>query len=423
MYSPSDDLTALAHRIWGSFLGRCVHRFITMEGIDRCLVLSSQAFTALIPLLILVSTVAPPGEPDVVANTIITKFGLTGDGAEAVRQLFEIPDTAASGVSVASAILLIYSGVSFTRRLQKMYRAAWEQQKAGVRGNLYAALGLLVLVVELMILYGITALVRHLPFDWLVILPVSIALGLLPWTSIPYLLLDRQVYWRRLLVAGGLAATCMAGFSTATTFYMPDLMDQYVRDFGLFGVTIAIIGWLLAGTGFIVASTAVGAEFDRSTAPWVVRLKLRLRLYDPAVGVPEVSVDARAAGLNSDDLVLLARVLANWLVMAGAVWVATWVVPSIEVHGGLVTYLWLSLLLGFVNAVIGPLLQLLVITVTVVRLGLLALLVNGVLLALTAGLSRDLEVGGLAGAVLGALVISTALTLRELVVRPFRRGE
>ena len=58
---PSDDLAALSLRLWGSFLGRCVHRFLMMQGIDRCIVLSSQCFTALIPLLILVSTLAPAG--------------------------------------------------------------------------------------------------------------------------------------------------------------------------------------------------------------------------------------------------------------------------------------------------------------------------------------------------------------------------
>jgi uncharacterized membrane protein YvlD (DUF360 family) len=279
----------------------------------------------------------------------------------------------------------------------------------------------MVLIVEVGILYAITSLVRHLPFDWLVIIPVSLVTGFLPWTSIPYLLMDRQVHWRRLLVAGGLAATCMAGYGAATTFYMPELMNQYTNDFGLFGVTIALIGWLLGVTGFIVASAAVGAEFDRSTAPWALRLKARFRLADPALPAPQPPAVQPATGLTSDDLVLLARVLANWLVMAGAVWVATWLVPGIEVHGGLGTYLWLSLLLGLVNAVIGPVLSLLVITLTVVRLGLLALLVNGVLLALTAGLSRNLEVGGVTSAVLGALVISTALTLRELVVRPFHR--
>jgi membrane protein len=119
-----DDATALAQRVWASFLGRAVHRFIRMQGIDRCLVLSSQAFTALIPLLIVAATITPPGGPDVLARTIITKFGLSGSSAESVQLLFETQGVAEGGLTLASALLLLYSGVSFTRRLQKMYRAA-----------------------------------------------------------------------------------------------------------------------------------------------------------------------------------------------------------------------------------------------------------------------------------------------------------
>ena len=55
----TDDLTALGERVWGSFIGRCMHRFIRMEGFDRSLVLASQAFTALIPMLIVTAALAP----------------------------------------------------------------------------------------------------------------------------------------------------------------------------------------------------------------------------------------------------------------------------------------------------------------------------------------------------------------------------
>ena len=278
---PMDDFTALAERIWGSFIGRCVHRFIRMEGFDRSLVLASQAFTALIPLLIVVAALAPSGGPELIGETIITKFGLTGTSADAVNQLFAVSGVAESTASVGSAILLLYSGVSFTRRMQKMYRAAWNQQKAGVRGNLFAALGLFVFVAEVLLVYWIMSLAKHLPLDWVVALPLSIVTGLVPWTSVPYLLMNRQVHWRRLLVGGALTATTMAIFSLATTLYMPDLIDQYTAQFGLFGVTIAIIGWMLGAAVIVVASTAIGAEFDGSRAPWAVSLKDRWRLRDP----------------------------------------------------------------------------------------------------------------------------------------------
>ncbi len=389
-----------------------------MAGFDRCIVLSSQAFTALIPLLILVSTLAPPGEEDVVAKTIISKFRLTGESAAAVEQLFEIPDGAVTSVSVASAFLLLYSGVSFTRRLQAMYRATWGLEKAGVRGNVFATLGLFVLLAEVLIFYGIRSFFENLPFDVPLTVALAAATGVVLWTSIPFLLLNRRVHWRRLLVAGGLTSFAATMFGMATTIYMPGLVERAVGDFGLFGITIAIIGWLLAVSAVVVASTVVGAEFDQSSTPWLTRVKTRYGLVDPDHASPGPMGETEASGLTSQDLYILGQVLTNWLIMAAAVWAATLVVPGIDVHGGFPTYLAVSLLLGLVNAILGPLLRLVAMPLNLVTMGLFALVTNGVLLAVTAALTDRLEVSGFADAVLGALVISVIITLREVVARP-----
>lgn len=420
---PSDDLVALVERVGESFVGRCVRRFLSMAGIDRCIVLSSQAFTALIPLLILVSAFAPTSEPDVVATTLITKFGLAGDSADAVAQLFHVPEGSSSNIGAFSALLVLFSGVSFTRRLQRMYRAAFEQQNAGVRSGLFAALGLLALLTEVLVLYSLRSAVKTLPFGWVLTLPLTAVTGVVLWTSIPYLLLNRQVHWRRLLVGGAATAVGSTVYGVATSLYMPGLVDRYTREFGLFGITIAIIGWLLAVSGILVGATAIGAEFDRSTVHWALRLRTRLRLYDPAAGPPPPPPPGDTSGLTSDDLLLLVRVLGNWAVLAAAVWVATALVPGIHVTGGVLTYLGVSLLLGLVNAVLGPLLHLVALPLTVLTLGLFALVVNGVLLAVTAWVSSDLAVDGLASALLGAVVIAVVTTLLELVLRPLRQPE
>ena len=144
----SEDVTAFAQRAMDSFLGRSVLRFIRMEGFDRSIVLSSQAFTALIPLFIIVASAAPAGEESAIADPFINRFALTGDSAAAVEQLFTTPPGATSSVTIFSALLLLYSGVAFTRRMQRMYRAAWEQEKVGVRSTVFATLGLLALVAE-----------------------------------------------------------------------------------------------------------------------------------------------------------------------------------------------------------------------------------------------------------------------------------
>lgn len=252
-----------------------------MQGIDRSVVLSSQAFTALIPLLILATLLAPAGSEDRIAQVLIRRFALEGDGAAAVTLLFDIPEGAAGGVSVVSAVLLLASGTSFARRMQAMYRAAWDQEKAGVRGGLYAVAGLLVLVMEVAVLYGARSAVRHLPMSWALTVPVSFAVGVLLWTSIPYVLLNRRVHWLRLLAGGTVAALGTTAYSLVTTLYMPALVNRYTAQFGLFGITIALLGWLLAIAGVLVASAAIGAEFDASEEPWVAHLKQRLGLRDP----------------------------------------------------------------------------------------------------------------------------------------------
>jgi putative membrane protein len=150
----------------------------------------------------------------------------------------------------------------------------------------------------------------------------------------------------------------------------------------------------------------------------VVALKTRYALFDPAVGVPTVDPQAAASGLNSSDLLILFRVLVNWLILAAAVWAATAIVPGISVPGGFLTLLVVSLLLGLVNAVLGPLLHLVALPLTLLTLGTFALVVNGVLLAVTAGLTHQLDADGLGSCILGALVISVVTTVLELVLRP-----
>src|SRR4051794_7315840 len=226
---PSDDLVALSRRVAESFLVRCLSRFLAISGFDRCIVLSSQAFTAFIPLLILVSTLAA-GHQDFLAHTIIARFGLTGDSASAVLQLFSTPDSTSDGVSVLSALLLVLSAVSFTRRLQSMYRAAWEQDHHGVRSGLFAALGLATLMLEALVLYAIKSAVRGLPHDWLWTLPLSATAGLVLWTSTPYLLLNREVHWRRLLVTGATAALGTAVYGVVVTAYMPAQVERYTAE-------------------------------------------------------------------------------------------------------------------------------------------------------------------------------------------------
>jgi putative membrane protein len=70
------------------------------------------------------------------------------------------------------------------------------------------------------------------------------------------------------------------------------------------------------------------------------------------------------------------------------------------------TYLWIGLIFGVVNAIVGPLLRLLSLPFVVLTLGLFLLVVNAALLGLTAALSDRLTVDGFGTAVLGGLILA-----------------
>ena len=93
------------------------------------------------------------------------------------------------------------------------------------------------------------------------------------WTSIPWLLLNRRVVWQRLLPAGILAGCLCTAWGYVTTVYMPRLMTSYSERYGLFGVTIALVGWLLCISFILVASSVVAGELDRAPEAWATRIR------------------------------------------------------------------------------------------------------------------------------------------------------
>lgn len=262
----------LLERARDSFPGRCVRNFVELRGLDRAMVLASQAFTALIPLLILISATLPADSTTAVSDAVIRRFGLSGEAAKAVDEVFAHPNT--GSVGLASLMLLVLSGVSLTRRLQQMYLQAWRlPPPRGVRGSLNAAMALTVLLVEFALLYLVRTLVRSLPFDWAIQLPLTWAASVVLWTTIPWLLTDRRLSWRRLLPGGILTGALASVYGVATTLYMPRLMTSYSERYGLFGVTVAIVGWLLYLTVLLVAVTVVAAELDRAPEHWAALLR------------------------------------------------------------------------------------------------------------------------------------------------------
>jgi putative membrane protein len=120
---------------------------------------------------------------------------------------------------------------------------------------------------------------------------------------------------------------------------------------------------------------------------------------------------------------MLRYLVLAWLILAAAIAVSAALVPSVEIDGGVFALLGVAFLFAVVNALIGPVLRWISLPLTLATFGLFALVVNGALLALTAGLSDALDVGGFLGAMVAAVLISLLAGLITFGVGTYAASE
>jgi putative membrane protein len=119
---------------------------------------------------------------------------------------------------------------------------------------------------------------------------------------------------------------------------------------------------------------------------------------------------------------IVIRVVLN----AVAVWIATLIVPGVDVTTDstgkkILTLVIVGAILGVINATIKPIVQLLSLPLTVLSLGLFALVVNGLLFwlvsAISSALGAPFHVNGFWAGFWGALVVSVVSFLLSIVVK------
>lgn len=128
----------------------------------------------------------------------------------------------------------------------------------------------------------------------------------------------------------------------------------------------------------------------------------------------------------------MARLLIRLLINALALWLTTLIVPGVTVTAFppgdtlavVLTYLLVALIFGVVNGVIGNFIRIVAFPIYILTLGLIALVVNALLLLLVSWISGLIGFGlhvdsFLWAGVLGALVLALLSWLIGIVLRPF----
>jgi putative membrane protein len=94
-----------------------------------------------------------------------------------------------------------------------------------------------------------------------------------------------------------------------------------------------------------------------------------------------------------------------------------------DLSGGVAGALWVALLFGIVNAVIGTVLRILTLPLTVLTLGLFSIIVNAFLLVIVDAITSDLSIDSFFWtAILAALILSVVGVLIDVVIRTLVPG-
>ncbi|RAG87396.1 hypothetical protein DN069_01820 [Streptacidiphilus pinicola] len=220
--------------------------------------LASSALTALVPMALLVASIAARFVPKDLADRIVSRYDLTGGGADAVRSMFSYTQGPGGSLSVFGSLFLIISALSFARASQRLFEQTWELSPLSVRNSLNGLLWLLALVV-----YGAAVGWLDAALGGRLALAaraceVPLTAAFLVWSG--WILTARRLPWPDLIPFGVSAALLSALYSFASAVYLPRLFSSYATRYGSLGAVFALITALFGAMLTLVAASALGRE-------------------------------------------------------------------------------------------------------------------------------------------------------------------
>jgi uncharacterized BrkB/YihY/UPF0761 family membrane protein len=241
------------------FVLRVLNRFQRIAGFDRAIALASSALTAVIPLAIFVSAVAPQLRSDDTAERIIERYDLTGGGAEAVRDIFESSAGTDTSLGIIGFFFLLLAVLSFTRTTQRLFEQTWELKPLSVRNSLNGLLwagGLVIYV-------GLTGLIRGVLGRGdlelaATLVSAPLAAVFLIWSG--SVLSAKRIARVDLVPFGLIGAALLSVYSVASVVYVPQLFSTYATRYGVIGAVFAMISALFCVMVVLVGSAALGRE-------------------------------------------------------------------------------------------------------------------------------------------------------------------
>ncbi len=215
--------------------------------------LAGQAFTSILPVMIVLSTIRSNGYID----DTLSGYGLS---PEDLALTSGDPGESAVTFGVIGGLMTVISATSFSRALDRMYARVWGTPK------LTFSKGWRWIVVVVAISLGVTAqgIIARLGdigiFD-LLGLSLEILADLAFWTVLWFfvcrMLTQKKVNIRCSLLTGIISAVGLTALSIGSRVALEPVLASATGQFGILGVIFTIISWLFVFSAVLVASAVI----------------------------------------------------------------------------------------------------------------------------------------------------------------------
>ncbi len=242
---------------FGRFVTRIVNALVTLEVFDRAMTLAAQAFTSILPLVIVVAALRR-GDAEPIGRGLSNYLGLNGSAANALERVVPAASDVFSALGWFGTLLLIVSATAFSRALERFYARVWSKRKLGFRAawRLFAVLATVILG---LVVVQLTRSVLRADGTYAALRGVAeIVIWTVVWLLIGWIVLNRTVSFRLLLpgaVLCGIGLAIVGGFGR---IYLPIALASSAAQFGVLGITIAYVGWLFVLMSVVVVAVTVG---------------------------------------------------------------------------------------------------------------------------------------------------------------------
>ena len=240
-------------------------RYRAVDGPRQSALLSLYVLVAVLPALLVMEAFLDP-HPNSLASSIVHHYRLNASASELIHNVLgegRSHELGSALLAIASALVF---GIGFGHVLQLVHARAWELElttgvadQVGYGAVLAGLYGLLMLLLlQLNDFHPRSVLVQALlGIAWAGFLTLFFVVA-------PWLLLHKHVPPRALLPGAGLTALGLVVLMVVSRFVMPAWIDLYARDYGGFGVVLALYFWIAFSSAIIVwAASLSPALADR----------------------------------------------------------------------------------------------------------------------------------------------------------------